>query len=177
MNSNFPKQYCCNNKQKIQMLTWPYMSYKTSTTALPSAKVTHKSCINFLADCLFPAFCPFLNSVFRVKLHLPWSSAGSSLPSQRVQDKKQPQQRLFQFISCQCLEFVSQTLFGVGNVFFKFPSLLWIFCSMSEAATHEYLFNSVSWARKQNYTWLINSALSVNAETVGVFWGKMDWEA
>lgn len=61
--------------------------------------------------------------------------------------------------------------------FFEFPSLLWIFCSISKAATHEHLLNWVSWARKQNYRWLMNSALSVNAETVGVFCRKMSWEA
>lgn len=59
-NNNFPNQYYCNNNQRnpdvhLVLHVLQGLHHSTSIT-----QVTHRSCIHFLSDCLFIAFCPFL---------------------------------------------------------------------------------------------------------------------
>lgn len=139
-NNHFPNQYYCDNNKKNPDVHWVLQVLQDLYHSATIKRVRHRSCISFLSDCLFPAFLPFLNSVFRIKLHLPSRSAGSSLPSRKVQGSSHSKD-FSQLVFCQCLEFVSQTLFGFRNLFFEFLSLLWIFCSASGAATREHLLN------------------------------------
>lgn len=115
MSNHFPNQYYCNNNN-FRCLPGPTGLTRSLQQHSTIIQKKQRSSILFLSDCIFPAFLPCFNSIFRIKLHLPPGNPVSSLTKRRVPDSSHSKD-WFQFVFHKRSAFISQNLLGLEMCF------------------------------------------------------------